>query len=68
MSHSLFSVDRATHFKIVGVAVACSVALTLFCLSARSFDPATINVAAPAVIKAKSVVVVTSNDAKAVTR
>jgi hypothetical protein len=67
MSHSLFSIDRATHLKIVGVALACSTALTLFCLSARPFDPATINVASPAVIKAHTVVVVTDN-ARAVVR
>src|SRR3981081_1057385 len=34
VSHSFFSADRPTHFKIVAIAVACSVAVTLFCLTA----------------------------------
>jgi hypothetical protein len=63
VSHSFFSADRPTHFKIVTVAVACSVAVTLFCLTARPNDQT--KIATPAVIKAKTGIVVTSDDAKA---
>jgi hypothetical protein len=65
VSHSFFSVDRSAHFKIVAVALACSVAVTLFCLTARTSDPTNQKIAAPAVIKAKTGIVVTSDDAKA---
>jgi hypothetical protein len=63
VSHSFFSADRPTHFKIVAIAVACSVAVTLFCLTARPNDQT--KIATPAVIKAKTGIVVTSDDAKA---
>jgi hypothetical protein len=63
MSYSLHSASRATHFKIVALGLVCSVALTLFCLLARTSSPT--KLAAPVIIKAKTRIVVTSNDAKA---
>jgi hypothetical protein len=64
VAHSFFSADQPTHFKIVGVALACSVAVTLFfCLTARPNDQT--KIATPAVIKAKTGMVVASDDAKA---
>jgi len=65
VSHSFFSADRSTHFKIGAIALACSVGLTLFCLLARTSDPTNQKIAAPAVIKAKTSIVVTSDNAKA---
>jgi hypothetical protein len=63
MSHSLHSASRATHFKIVALALVCSVVITLFCVLARTGGPT--EIATPAVIKAKSNILVTSDDAKA---
>jgi hypothetical protein len=63
VSHSFFNADRVAHFKIVAVALACSVAVTLFCLTARPNDQT--KIATPAVVKAKTGMVVTSDDAKA---
>jgi hypothetical protein len=65
VSHSFFSADRSTHFKILTIASACSVAVTLFCLLAQTSDPTNQKIAAPTVIKAKTGIVVTSDDAKA---
>ena len=65
MSHSFFSADRSTHTKIVAIALACSIAVTLFCVLARTIDPTNQKIAAPAVIKAKTSIVVTSDDNKA---
>ena len=65
MSHSFFSADRSTHFKIVAIALVCSVGVTLFCLLARTSDPTNQKIAAPAVIKAKNSIILTSDDAKA---
>ena len=62
VSHSFFSADRSAHFKIVAVALACSVAVTLFCLTARPNEQT--KIATPAVVKAKTGMVVTSDDAK----
>jgi hypothetical protein len=64
VSHSFFGADRSTHFKIVAIALACSVGVTLFCLLARTSDPTNQKIAAP-VIKAKTSIVVTSDEAKA---
>ena len=63
MSHSFFNTDRSTHFKIVLVALTCSVAVILFCVLARTNNLLNETVAAPAVIKAKTGIVVTSDDA-----
>jgi len=65
VSHSFFGADRSTHFRIVAIAFACSVGVTLFCLLARTSDPTNQKIAAPAVIKSKSNIVVTNDDAKA---
>jgi hypothetical protein len=64
VSHSFFSADRSAHLKIVAVALASSVAVTLFCLTARPKDQT--KFATPAVVKAKPGIVVTSDDAKAI--
>jgi hypothetical protein len=65
VSHSFFSVDRSTHFKIVVIALVCSVAVTLFCVAARTNSSTTQRIASPAIIKAKTSIVVTSDEAKA---
>jgi hypothetical protein len=65
MSHSLHSVSLATHFKIIALGLVCSVAFTLFCFLAQTSDLTNQNIAAPAVIKAKNSIIVTSDDAKA---
>jgi hypothetical protein len=64
VSHSFFSADRSAHIKIVAVALGCSIVVTFFCLTARPKDQT--KFAAPAVVKAKTGIVVTSDDAKAV--
>ncbi len=66
MSHSFFSVDRSTHFKIVAVALVCSVAVTLFCVGVRTNNSTNQKIASPTVIKAKTSIIVTSDDAKAI--
>jgi len=38
VSHSFFKADRSAHFKIVAAALAFSVAVTIFCLTARPND------------------------------
>jgi hypothetical protein len=65
VSHSFFNSDRSTHFKIVAIALTCSVAVTLFCVLARTSDPINQKISAP-VIKAKTRIVVTSDDANSV--
>jgi hypothetical protein len=65
MSYSFHSANRATHFKVVTTALACSVALTLVCLTARSSDQTNLKIATVTVIKAKPVILMTSDDAKA---
>ena len=66
VSHSFFSADRWTHFKIVVIALTCSVAVTFICVFARTISPANQTIATPAVIKAKTSIVVSSDDAKSV--
>jgi len=60
MNHSIHSADRATHLKIVVVALVAGVAVTAFGIAARSTldDSQT----AAQVIKAGKPVVVTSSD------
>ena len=48
MNCSIYGADRATHLRIVVVALACSIAITAFSLSARVSSI----VAAPAVVDA----------------
>jgi hypothetical protein len=62
VSHSFFNADRSAHFKIVGAALAFSVAVTIFCLTARPNDHT--KLAGPSVIKARTGIVLTSDDAK----
>jgi hypothetical protein len=64
VSHSFFSTDRSTHIKIVAVALGCSVAVTFFCLTARPKDQT--KFATPALVKAKTGIQVTNDDAKAI--
>ncbi|WP_407154430.1 hypothetical protein [Bradyrhizobium sp. STM 3557] len=60
MNHSFHSVDRATHLKIVVVALVAGIAVTAFGIAARStLDDSQ---AAAHVIKAGKPVVVTSSD------
>jgi hypothetical protein len=65
MSYSFHNAGRATHFKILTVALACSVAVTLDCLTAHSNDQTSLKIARVAVIKAKPGILMTSDDAKA---
>jgi hypothetical protein len=60
MNHSFHSADRATHLKIVVVALAAGIAVTAFGMAARSTidDGQT----AAHVIKAGKPVVITSSD------
>ena len=60
MNHSFHSVDRATHLKIVAVALVAGIAVTAFGIAARTNigDSQT----AAHVIKAGKPVVVTSSD------
>ncbi|HET7885778.1 MAG TPA: hypothetical protein VFL62_06080 [Bradyrhizobium sp.] len=48
MNSSIYSADRATHLRIVVVALVCSIALTAFSLSARVSSI----IAAPAAVEA----------------
>jgi len=59
MNYSIFSADRATHLKIVAVALMASVAVAMFAIAAHSnvHDSQTARV-----IKAGKPVVVTSSD------
>ena len=61
MNHSFHSVDRATHLKIVVVALAAGVAVTVFGVAARS-DLDNSQTAATHVIRAGKPVVVTSSE------
>jgi hypothetical protein len=64
MNHSFHSVDRATHLKIVVVALVAGIAVTAFGIAARTTvdDSQT----AAHVIKAGKPVVVTSSDSAVV--
>jgi len=65
MNHSIYSADRATHLKIVVVALVAGIAVAAFGISARfaSHDGYTQTVQ---VIKAGKPVVVTSSDSSLV--
>jgi hypothetical protein len=60
MNHSFHSVDRATHLKIVVVALVAGIAVTAFGIAAR--PTADDSQTAAHVIKAGKPVVVTSSD------
>ncbi len=63
MNHSIHSADRATHLKIVSVAVAAGIAVVAFALSARnsSDDGQTAQV-----VKAGKPVLVTTSEGSAI--
>jgi hypothetical protein len=63
MNHSIHSADRATHLKIVVVALVAGIAVTAFGISART--GADYNQTAQ-VVKASKVITVTSSDASVV--
>ncbi len=60
MNHSIHSADRATHLKIVVVALVAAVAVTAFGIAARS--TADNSQTAARVIKAGKPVVITSSE------
>jgi hypothetical protein len=64
MNHSIHSADRATHLKIVVVALIAGIAVASFGISART--GADFSQTAAHVIKAGKPVVVTSSDTTAV--
>ena len=65
MNHSIHSADRATHLKIVVVALVAGIAVTAFGIAARSSGDDNTQTAAR-MIKAGKPVVVTSSDSSTV--
>ena len=65
MNHSIHSADRATHLKIVVVALVAGIAVTAFGIAARSGAGDNTQTAAR-MIKAGKPVVVTSSDSSMV--
>jgi L-asparaginase/Glu-tRNA(Gln) amidotransferase subunit D len=65
MNHSIYSADRATHLKIVVVALVAGIAVAGFGISARNTSDEGFTQTAR-VIKAGKAVVVTSSDASLV--
>lgn len=65
MNHSIHSADRATHLKIVVVALVAGIAVTAFGIAARSGGDDTTQTAAR-MIKAGKPVVITSSDSSLV--
>ena len=63
MNHSIHSADRATHLKIVVVALAAGIAVAAFGISARTNSDSS---QTAHVIKAGKAVTVTSSDASVV--
>ena len=63
MNHSIHSADRATHLKIVVVALVAGIAVTAFGISTRTGSD--YNQTAQ-VVKASKVITVTSSDASVV--
>jgi hypothetical protein len=63
MNHSIHSADRATHLKIVVVALAAGIAVAAFGISARTNADYS---QSAHVVKAGKAVVVTSSDASVV--
>jgi len=66
MNHSVYSADRATHLKIVVVALVAGIAVAGFGISARSNSGFTETAQSTHVMKAGKPVVVTSSDASAI--
>jgi hypothetical protein len=65
MNHSIHSADRATHWKIVAVALVAGIMVTAFGIAARSGGDNNTQTAAR-VIKAGKPVVITSSDSSTV--
>jgi hypothetical protein len=63
MNHSIHSADRATHLKIVVVALAAGIVVAGLGISARTSSDYTQTAQSTHVIKAGKPVVVTSSDA-----
>ena len=66
MNHSVYSADRATHLKIVVVALVAGIAVAGFGISARSNSEFTQTAQSTHVVKAGKPVVVTSSDVSAI--
>jgi len=66
MNHSIHSADRATHMKIVVVALIAGIAVAAFGITARSNVDYSQTAQTTHVIKAGKPVVVTSSDASVV--
>jgi hypothetical protein len=66
MNHSVYSADRATHLKIVVVALVAGIAVAGFGISARSNSEFTQTAQSTHVLKAGKPVVVTNSDASAI--
>jgi hypothetical protein len=66
MNHSVYSADRATHLKIVVVALVAGIAVAGFGISARSNSEFTQTAQSTHVMKAGKPVVVTSSDVSAI--
>ena len=63
MNHSIHSADRATHLKIVVVALVAGIAVAAFGISARTNSDSS---QTAQVVKAGKVITVTSSDASVV--
>ena len=66
MNHSIHSADRATHLKIVVVALVAGISVAAFGIAARSNADYSQTAQTTHVIKAGKPVVVTSSDASVV--
>ena len=66
MNHSIHSADRATHLKIVVIALVAGIAVAAFGISARTGADYNQTAQNTHVIKAGKPVVVTSSDASAI--
>jgi hypothetical protein len=66
MNHSIHSADRATHLKIVVVALVAGIAVAAFGIAARTNVDYSQTAQTTQVIKAGKPVVVTSSDASVV--
>jgi hypothetical protein len=66
MNHSIHSADRATHLKIVVVALVAGISVAAFGIAARSNVDSSQTAQTTHVIKAGKPVVVTSSDTSAI--
>lgn len=65
MNHSIFSADRATHLKIVVVALIAGISVAAFGVSARTSD-SSLSAQSTPIIKATKQITVTSSDSSMV--